>query len=94
MQTLHVKTNSLIFIFAYIVALIVVVQTNYGRSIESSQQTRPDRMLTSHQPVRILAVFVIAPILFHKSIEYDDMFITSFAMLLFTWDLFWLMRLP
>jgi len=86
METLDAKT-SLMFIFAYTVALIVFVYITYGRSIESS-----NHMLTLHQPVRILAVFVISPMLFYKGIIYKDVVIQSCAVLLFTWDLYWLIR--
>ena len=94
MQALNVQSNSLIFICAYIVALIAVVQISYGRSMESTNRNRHNHILTTDQPGRILAVFVLAPILFFKSVEHNDAFIHSFAVLLFTWDLYWLIRLP
>ena len=52
------------------------------------------RLLNSDQPGRLLAVFVFAPTLFYKSIQYDDKFIKLFAVSLFVWDLYWLLVLP
>jgi len=46
------------------------------------------------QPGRVIAVFVISPILAKKGIEYKDNFISVFAAALFTWDLFWLIMKP
>ena len=46
------------------------------------------------QPGRVLAVFVIAPTLAKKGIDYNDIFITVFSITLFTWDLFWLIAKP
>ena len=42
------------------------------------------------QPGRVLACFVIAPILAIKGVEYNDNFIKGFSILLFSWDLWWL----
>ena len=46
------------------------------------------------QPGRILAVFVIAPILLYKGYIYQDKFIIAFAVILFFWDLYWLFTQP
>ena len=43
------------------------------------------------QPGRILAVFVISPILLYKGWQYKDWFIILFAIALFLWDLYWLL---
>jgi hypothetical protein len=40
------------------------------------------------QPGRILAVFIIAPILMIKGLHYNDYFIIYFAVILFIWDLY------
>lgn len=40
------------------------------------------------QPGRLLAVFIIAPILLYKGIFYNDIFIIIFAIILFIWDLY------
>jgi hypothetical protein len=48
----------------------------------------------SDQPGRVLAVFVIAPILLYKGYKYHDWFIFIFAIILFFWDLFWLVTQP
>jgi len=40
------------------------------------------------QPGRLLAVFVISPILLCKGVFYNDLFIIIFAILLFCWDLY------
>ena len=42
------------------------------------------------QPGRIIAVFVISPILLYKGWQYNDWFIILFAIVLFVWDLYWL----
>lgn len=44
----------------------------------------------SDQPGRVLAVFVFAPILMIKGVHYKDWFLIAFALLLFVWDLYWL----
>ena len=46
------------------------------------------------QPGRFLAVFVIAPILLYKGIRYADWFIILFALILFVWDLYWIITQP
>ena len=40
------------------------------------------------QPGRLVAVFIIAPILLLKGLHYDDYFIICFSILLFIWDLY------
>ena len=45
----------------------------------------------SDQPGRIIAVFVVAPILLLKGVRYRDLFIAAFALILFVWDLYWLL---
>lgn len=47
-------------------------------------------MKITDQPGRVLAVFVISPILLFKGIKYKDYFIIVFAIILCIWDLFWL----
>ena len=51
-------------------------------------------VFTSDQSGRILAVFLVAPILFSKGIIYNDEFIIIFAVILFLWDLHWLCVKP
>ena len=51
-------------------------------------------MKISDQPGRFVAVFVVAPILFFKGKHYKDWFILIFAIVLFLWDLFWILRRP
>ena len=51
-------------------------------------------ILNTDQPGRILAVFFIAPILAFKGLKYDDWFIFVFALILFAWDLYWLVACP
>ena len=46
------------------------------------------------QPGRVVAVFVVSPILARKGFEYDDAFIKAFAAALFVWDLAWLLLAP
>lgn len=47
-------------------------------------------LLGTDQPGRLLAVFVIAPVLMYKGYKYGDVFIMLFALLLFLWDAHWL----
>lgn len=42
------------------------------------------------QPGRYIAVFFVAPIIFHKGLQYNDAFLVWFAMILFFWDSYWL----
>lgn len=55
-------------------------------------KTKDDKWIQSinDQPGRFLAVFFFAPILFIKGYRYHDMFIICFAIVLFVWDLYWL----
>jgi hypothetical protein len=53
-----------------------------------------ERLRRTDQPGRVVAVFVVAPILARKGIEYDDAFIKAFAAVLFAWDLYWLLARP
>jgi hypothetical protein len=46
------------------------------------------------QPGRILAVLVFAPLIVYKGIKYRDWFLLAFGILLFAWDLFWLLCRP
>ena len=52
------------------------------------------RIIITDQPGRYIAVFVISPILAKKGFEYNDIFIQLFSLLLFTWDLFWIIIYP
>lgn len=49
-------------------------------------------MIETDQPGRYMAVFGFAPILFYKSIKYKDRFIGTFAVVLFLWDLYWIVN--
>ncbi len=51
-------------------------------------------LMVSDQPGRIVAVFVVSPILAHKSFAYSDPFLGAFAAALFAWDLWWLLSAP
>lgn len=46
------------------------------------------------QPGRVLAVFVVSPILLFKGLKYKDYFIIIFAIILFFWDLYWILTKP
>ena len=43
------------------------------------------------QPGRFLACFLFAPIIGLKGIKYQDYFLITFAILLYGWDLYWIM---
>lgn len=51
-------------------------------------------IIRTDQPGRILAVFLVSPILAYKGIQYQDAFIKAFSLTLFSWDLYWLMMKP
>lgn len=46
------------------------------------------------QPGRVIAVFVISPLLAYKGYIYKDIFISSFAVTLFIWDIYWMKKPP
>lgn len=46
------------------------------------------------QPGRVLAVVVFAPLILWKGLKYKDWFLILFAVLLFGWDLYWLITSP
>ena len=49
----------------------------------------------SDQPGRVIAVFVVSPVLAHKGfVVYQDVFLQTFSVVLFVWDLWWLLRKP
>lgn len=48
----------------------------------------------SDQPGRVLAVLVFAPLLVERGCRYDDKFLLGFGVLLFVWDLFFLLFVP
>lgn len=54
----------------------------------------PTSIIGTDQPGRVLAVFVLAPIILYKGIHYDDPFLVLFAIMLFFWDLYWLLIKP
>ena len=72
--------------------------TRGGWCTDVPRDSRPpsaiDRIINSDQPGRVLAVFVFAPVLLHRSFKYNDTFIRAFATLLFAWDLYWLALWP
>ena len=42
------------------------------------------------QPGRFFAVFILAPLIAYKACVYNDLFLLIFSIMLFTWDLYWL----
>ena len=52
------------------------------------------RLIRTDQPGRVVAVFLVSPILGYKGMVYDDAFIKSFAITLFVWDMWWLVTKP
>ena len=59
-----------------------------------SAYTTIQNVMGTDQPGRFLAVFIISPILLYKGYQYRDWFIMSFAIILFLWDLYWLLMEP
>lgn len=51
-------------------------------------------ILNSDQPGRILAVFIISPILAYKGLIYDDWFLYIFGVILCAWDFYWILAYP
>ena len=52
------------------------------------------RYISTDQPGRVVACFIVAPVLAQKGLYYEDRFIVSFSVLLFAWDMYWLMKHP
>jgi hypothetical protein len=42
------------------------------------------------QPGRLFAVFILAPLIAYKGYIYNDVFLLIFSIMLFIWDLYWL----
>ena len=51
-------------------------------------------MIITDQPGRVLAILVFAPYLGKAGIDYKDKFLLFFGILLFIWDLFWIIMYP
>ena len=45
-------------------------------------------MAWTDQPIRVFAVFVLAPILIYKGVVLDDLFVGVFGVALFVWDFY------
>ena len=45
---------------------------------------------TAHKLVGAVVTPIVAPILFYKGLKYNDLFIIAFSIVLFLWDLYWL----
>jgi hypothetical protein len=52
------------------------------------------RIARTDQIGRVVAVFVVSPVLAYKGVVYDDAFIRAFSVVLFAWDLWWLVARP
>jgi hypothetical protein len=52
------------------------------------------KIFKTDQPGRVVACFIVSPLLIHKGFMYDDSFIKSFAVVLFAWDFWWLVKCP
>jgi hypothetical protein len=44
------------------------------------------------QPGRLIAVFILAPLIAYKACIYNDTFLLIFSIMLFMWDLYWLIN--
>lgn len=49
-------------------------------------------MNISEQPGRLLALIFFAPILYYKGYKYNDRFIILFSIILFFWELLWIVN--
>ena len=47
-------------------------------------------IIVNDQPGRIFAVFILAPLIAYKACIYNDTFLLIFSIMLFIWDLYWL----
>jgi hypothetical protein len=47
-------------------------------------------IIYSDQPGRLCAVFILAPLIAYKACIYNDTFLLIFSIMLFMWDLYWL----
>ena len=46
------------------------------------------------QPGRIFAIFIFAPLLIYKGYIYNDYILILLGILLFIWDLYWILNYP
>ena len=51
-------------------------------------------MYITDQPGRYFAILYFSPLLIYKSYYYNDNFLFIFGILLFSWDLFWVINYP
>ena len=49
-------------------------------------------IIDTDQPGRIMAVFIFAPLIAYKACLYNDIFLLIFSIMLFIWDLYWLIN--
>lgn len=61
---------------------------------KSKFSVRKYKKIWSDQPGRVLAVTLFSPIIAYKGFSYEDPFLLTFASILFTWDLYWIMNKP
>ncbi len=51
-------------------------------------------MKITDQPGRVFAILIFSPLLIYKGIIYEDIILILFGILLFLWDLYWVMNYP
>ncbi len=51
-------------------------------------------MKLTDQPGRIFAIFIFAPLLIYKGYIYNDYILILLGILLFIWDLYWILNYP
>ena len=51
-------------------------------------------MAISDQPGRVFAIVVFAPLLIYKGSVYNDSWLIILGLLLFFWDLYWIIYYP
>lgn len=52
------------------------------------------RIIRTDQPGRLVAVGIVSPLLMYKGVMYEDVFIQGFSLVLFVWDLYWIITKP
>ena len=51
-------------------------------------------MKITDQPGRVFAILIFSPLLIYKGITYEDITLILLGILLFLWDLYWIMNYP
>ena len=51
-------------------------------------------MILTDQPGRVFAILIFSPFLIYKGYVYNDQYLLFLGLLLFFWDLYWIINYP